>query len=189
MHVIMTDKQVSVHFDNNPHVESDDLNYIWTIVDFEAEFGVTAPDKLVSLNYEPDRSLYVMSVKGDNVGDEYIPHVFQSPSEHPVLNWIETNLDTIRQSAEYHVLKQDSEYPGDDYTWNPTSEQWVKIEDPNKDTVIAERWLAGHAKEIAVALSYLWDAAEAKNVFDGVTVPQAVTDTIATIRNHRDKIG
>ncbi len=188
MYVVMTGEKVSVHDANNVHVPTEHLDYAWKLSDFEAEFSVNAPNKIVQLNYEPERSLYVLTTKGENDGDEYVPHHFTSPDGHPVIQWIHTNLDAILKSAEYHVLRATSEYPGDDFTWDEAQSVWVKVEDPDKVKVDAERWLGGRAIEIAVALSYLWEAAEAKNVFDGVQIPAAVTSTITQIINHRGKI-
>ena len=107
MHVIVTDNQVSIHIANNPHVAAVgmvDLNYLWKIEAFEAEFGVARPDRVVALNYEPERSLYVLTLKSETYGAPHEAQVFSEPVEHPMLNWIHNHLEELTRSAEYHGL-------------------------------------------------------------------------------------
>lgn len=162
-----------------------EISHIWTPLEFSTEFGVEVPDQLVQLNYEPDRSLYCKTVQSV-VGEEYESENFISPNDDNNLNWVHNNIADIRHSAEYHSLMANREYPNDDYTWDGS--QWILVPAANRLEVDAQRWLEQNSIKIAIALSYLWEAAESKNVFQGMTIPTEVTNTVATIVANRDKV-
>ena len=183
--VIMKPDSVSVHEKHNDNLlPPGPLNFIWPIADFEAALGVTAPANLYQLNYEPRRALYHKVTEtpdgGPNLGE-----TFKGPGEDPTLNWIANHEDEIRRATEYQVLKEGSPYPGDEYTWDGTA--WVYTQDPNKLTLDADRWLQLHSKDLAIAVSYLWDAAEAEGLFakHGIMLPKSVTTFIGKIRSRR----
>lgn len=147
--------------------------------DFRAEF----PDCPISptvrtMNYEPDRQIYQIGRKDGSV-DSYT-----LPTESPLLAWFAENWEAAYRYCEYAELMRKREYRGDDYTWDGS--QWVRVPDPRKANLDAQVWVENHAVEVAVALSYLWEIAERKNLFQGETIPAEVQSTMDTIINKRD---
>lgn len=156
------------------------IAHIWTPQEFLAEFTVPDVTGYHSAMYQEERGIYQVTDRTTFEVTEYT-----DPQQEPFLAWLADNKDLIMRQAEYHQLMREREYPNDDYVWNGGTGQWDLVPAPDRLNEDAKIWVQRHEVEIAIALSYLWEAAESKNVFDGVTIPAAVTQTITTIINNR----
>lgn len=186
MHFNVEKKRVVFSQDGSPNL-GEDITVIWDRQEFAVLMGVPIREDILFLHYAPERGLYTITNKTPDGGENQVV-VLSDPDEDAVMRWVHRNLASIQREAELKVLMDRREYPGDAYTWNDTTLCWDYTQDPDAAKIDNARWLRGHADEMAVALSYLWEIADRKGLLDGESVPFAVTKTISKIVSARDDI-
>jgi hypothetical protein len=154
----------------------------WDRAEALAALGMTVPDEVTMIHFEPHRNIYMYQ---ENYDDNTI---LDDPADHPLAAELWSHRKKIIAWARVHIANTASSQDSDneeilDYTWDEATDTIFHQKHPDSDKLVAQRNVGVCKTKMIRVLIDIIDVLMAQGIVDPSQVPQDTKDRVAYMRN------